>query len=338
MTNPNPISAVIYGMSGAELTAAECQFFAQHNPWGFILFKRNCPSPEAVKALTAELRSITGRPETPILIDQEGGRVARLVPPHWRKPPPSKVFADLALKDARAAEHAVYLNYRLIAHDLLSLGINVDCAPMVDLLFPDSDDIIGDRAFGTTPEQVVGLARAVSRGLLEGGVLPIIKHIPGHGRARADSHIELPTVEAPLSELTHTDFQPFRALNTLPMAMTAHILYTALDAQRCATLSPAVIEIIRKDIGFDGLLMTDDLSMHALAGSFQERTTQAIHAGCDMILHCNGVLEEMLAIAQAAPALSGEALRRANAATALLQPAQTMDNAAALQELNSLVA
>ena len=256
----------IFGLSGPALTAAERAFFTEVNPLGFILFTRNCREPAQLRALTDSLRDLTGRADTPILIDQEGGRVTRLGPPHWRKPPAAAGFARLAEVDVQAGVHAIKLNARLIADDLHRLGINVDCMPVLDLPQPDAHPIIGDRALGHEPAGIARLGRATCVGLIEGGVLPVIKHIPGHGRATADSHEALPRVDTPLLELKMSDFAPFRTLGDMPLAMTAHVVYTAIDPNNAATVSPVLIDsIIREHIGFDGLLMSDDISANMKA-------------------------------------------------------------------------
>lgn len=320
-------SALILGMSGNKLTAEEKSFFKALQPWGFILFQRNCESKAQVKKLTDSLRAITGRADTPILIDQEGGRVARLKPPVWRHPPPASVFARMYEDDnTDFAEEAAFLNARLIADDLADIGINVSCSPCIDLLHPDGHGIIGDRALGRETHQISALGRVVAEGLMEGGVLPVVKHIPGHGRANSDSHLELPLVETDHEELSRTDFVPFRSLSDLPMAMTAHVVYSALDPERCATWSSRVIHhFIRGEIGFDGLLMSDDVGMNALAGSFDDRTRRALVAGCDVALHCSGKMEEMRAVAEGARALDGEAQRRAAAALDRIEPPSDFD-------------
>lgn len=302
------LKAVIFGLKGESLSPEEAAFFKKHPPLGFILFARNCKNPEQIRALTTSLQEVSGRSDVPILIDQEGGRVARLKPPHWRLSPAAGMIAAIA--DVQKAKQAMYLNTRLIAAELTALGVNVNCAPIADLLIPGCHDIVGDRAYGSEPEQVATLAEQVSKGLLDSNVMPILKHIPGHGRARADSHEELPVVTTSLDELRKTDFVPFKRLNQTPWGMTAHITYTAIDEKLPATLSPKAINLIREELGFDGLLLTDDLSMKALKGSFQERTAQSIQAGCDIVLHCNGDMAEMEAIAEATPAMNDEALRR----------------------------
>jgi beta-N-acetylhexosaminidase len=307
-------SAAILGSAGTVLSAEEASFFRDVRPWGFILFKRNIETPDQVRKLTAALRETVGRPDAPILIDQEGGRVARLQPPHWNKYPPGRAYGELVANDPLLAREITRLGARLIAHDLTSLGINVDCVPVLDVPDPKGHEIIGDRAYGDTPEQVATLGRAAAEGLLAGGVLPIIKHIPGHGRAMADSHLELPVVKAKLAELDARDFAPFRVLSDMPMAMTAHVVYTAIDRRRPATTSKkAIKQIIRGSLGFDGLLMSDDLSMKALSGDFKQRAKDSLSAGCDVVLHCNGDMDEMKAVMAGVGKLSKEARRRAQA-------------------------
>lgn len=307
-------SAAILGCAGTTLTAEEVAFFRDVKPWGFILFKRNIADPEQVRALTAALRATVGRDDAPILIDQEGGRVARLQPPHWRIYPPGRAYGELVANDPLTAREITRLGSRLIAHDLRSIGINVDCVPVLDVPDPQGHEIIGDRAYGDTPEQVATLGRAAAEGLLAGGVLPIIKHIPGHGRALSDSHLELPVVKAKLLELEIRDFAPFRVLSDMPMAMTAHVVYTAIDRNRPATTSKKVVrKIIRESIGFDGLLMSDDLSMKALSGDFKQRAKDSLSAGCDVVLHCNGDMVEMKAVMSGVGRLGKEARRRAQA-------------------------
>ena len=297
---------LIVGMSGLALTAEEKDFFRDIQPWGYILFKRNCATSEGVRALTDSLREISGNADTPILIDQEGGRVARLKDnAEWRAYPPGGYFGQYYGHCPETSLGAVTLNASLQAAELRRLGVNVNCAPMIDVRDENAHDIIGDRAFSQDPEEVAAYGRAVMKGLNYEGVLPIIKHIPGHGRARADSHETLPRVTESREALAR-DFHPFKVLSDAPMAMTAHILYEALDAENCATLSPSIIaDTIRGEIGFDNLLMTDDLSMKALSGDMTELTQRSIAAGCDLILHCNGDMAEMQAIAKgltAAPA------------------------------------
>jgi beta-N-acetylhexosaminidase len=308
--------AAIFGCSGPDLTPQEAAFFRAVRPWGFILFARNVETPAQVRRLTAALRETVGRDDAPILVDQEGGRVQRLKPPHWRAYPPGRLYGTLP---AAAQAATTRLGARLIADELADVGVNVDCLPVLDVADPTGHAVIGERAYGETPEVVATLGRAACEGLLAGGVLPVIKHMPGHGRARADSHVELPRVEASFAELEARDFAPFRALADMPMAMSAHVVYAAVDPDRPATLSKAVFDrVIRGAIGFDGLVMTDDLSMQALSGGFAERAQAAQAAGCDMVLHCNGDLSEMRAVAEGAAPLSGRAADRAEAALARL--------------------
>lgn len=317
--------AVIFGLKGTSLTKEEVVFFKKHNPLGFILFKRNCDSPKQIKKLCADLRKLLKRKYVPILIDQEGGRVARLRPPHFRSSPPCGIFADVAKKNVKAAEEAVYINTRIIAAELASLGINVDCAPVLDLRIKGAHDIIGDRAFGSEPNQVAKLAEKMCEGLIDGGVMPIIKHIPGHGRAKADSHEELPVVSENIAKLKKTDFLAFKKLNKAPWAMTAHIKYTKIDSAEPATLSKKVIAYIRKEIGFKGVLLTDDLSMKALSRSFKERTIKSLEAGCDVVLHCNGEIKEMKEIAENCKTLSKDSVKRLERAKKLLKKPSKVD-------------
>jgi beta-N-acetylhexosaminidase len=305
----------ILGCAGTVLTAEEAAFFRDVRPWGFILFKRNIDTPQQVKALTAALRETVGRPDAPILIDQEGGRVARLTPPHWRRYPAGRAYLEAARGDLFEAQRLVRLGARLIAHDLNQLGINTDCVPVLDVPTKGAHDIIGDRAYGDTPEIVSALGRSAAEGLTAGGVLPVIKHVPGHGRAMADSHLDLPVVEARYEELDRHDFEPFRALSDMPMAMTAHVVFTAVDKVHPLTHSKkGISKVVRQALGFDGLLMSDDLSMKALKGSFRARAEAALEAGCDVVLHCNGDMGEMRGVAEACQLLHGAAKRRAEAA------------------------
>ena len=324
----NSPRAVVLGCAGERLSAEERRFFTEADPLGFVLFRRNCKTPDQLRALVAEFHGAVGRADAPVLIDQEGGRVARLQPPHWRAyPAPARIAA---LLDPLAAE-AASLGARLIADDLAALGITVDAIPVLDLPVPGADAVIGDRAYGSAPERVARLGRAVCEGALAGGILPIIKHIPGHGRALVDSHRALPRVAADRALLTASDFAPFRALSTMPWAMTAHIVYEAIDPVEPATFSRHVIDdIIRGEIGFDGVLISDDLSMGALAGGLGERTRRALDAGCDLALHCNGVLAEMEAVAEAAAPLSPQAQTRIARGEALrLASRQEFDRPAA---------
>lgn len=331
------LSAVIYGVKGTELTQDEIALFKRVNPYGYIIFARNIESPDQVKSLINSLRALSGRERLPVLIDQEGGRVARLKPPHWRKYPPAGAFAAIAATDQKKAERGVYYNARVMAEELYALGITVDCAPLADLPVKGSHDVIGDRAFGHDAQQVISLAKAQAEGLMDGGVVPVLKHIPGHGRACCDSHHELPIVSESLDVLKQTDFVPFKALAHLPMGMTAHVMYTSIDDKRMATVSPEAIRLIREEIGFDGLLMSDDLSMKAMEGSFTQRAQDVINAGCDMILHCNGDMEEMLAVAEGVAPLEGRSLERAISAMEQVGAPKTFDIAEAKHLLDTML-
>jgi len=316
---------IIFAFAGPELSADERALFGACDPAGFILFKRNCESPDQLRALTDSLRELSGRADVPILIDQEGGRVARLGPPHWPLFPSGEAFGRLYATAPMSAIEAARANALAIAILLRDLGINVDCLPLLDVPSPECHDIIGDRAYGSDPMPVAALGDATLRGLREGGVVGIVKHIPGHGRATADSHLELPVVAASRDEL-EIDLAPFRKLNQAPMAMTAHVTYTALDPDRCASLSPAVIgETIRRDIGFDGLLMADDLTMKALGGSLADRARSVIAAGGDVALHCSGDFAEMAEIAEAAPSMTDAATDRLARAMAWADGRSTAD-------------
>lgn len=330
--------SVIFGCAGPVLGTDERRFFADADPLGFILFARNCETPDQVRALVSDLRESVGRESAPVLIDQEGGRVARLTPPHWRAAPAPAVFARLARTDPGAAEQAARINAHLLAAELSDLGITVDCLPVLDVPQPDADPVIGDRAAGDTPARAALLGRAACQGLLDGGVAPVIKHIPGHGRATVDSHAALPFVEAPRTELERVDFAPFHALREMPWAMTAHVVYTALDPDNPATTSAVVVgDIIRGSIGFEGLLLTDDLCMGALAGTPGERAAASLAAGCDVALHCNGVLAEMVDAAAACPALGAQARQRLARAEAMRPPPQPFDADAAKGRLAALM-
>lgn len=316
--------AVIFGCEGLRLSDAEKRFFAETNPLGFILFARNIESPDQVRALVGELRETVGDATAPVLIDQEGGRVQRLKPPHWPNRPPASIFATAYLDNPEQASADLAANAGAIARDLADLGITVDCWPVLDLPQPGADPIIGDRALGTATDAIAALGRVIIDALHTGGVTPVIKHIPGHGRATVDSHKALPVVETDLQTLRDTDFAPFRALNTAPWAMTAHVVYTAVDADNCATFSDKVVDrVIRGDIGFDGLLISDDLSMHALSGTFAERAQRALAAGCDVVLHCNGEMAEMAPVAEAAHIMTEKALARCARAETLRHRPET---------------
>jgi beta-N-acetylhexosaminidase len=327
---------VIFGCEATTLSVSERQFFRDADPLGFILFARNCETPAQIKRLVAELRASVGRADAPILIDQEGGRVARLKPPHFPAYPPA---ARIAALGGLRARKAAWLAARLIADDLGQLGITVDCAPVLDVPISGADPVIGDRAWGSESRLVAENGLAVCDGLMAGGVLPIIKHIPGHGRATVDSHRALPVVETPRDELDSTDFAPFRALSGMPWAMTAHVLYTAIDPDRPATLSPRVIaDVIRAGIGFDGVLLCDDLSMAALGGKIETRAWDALQAGCDLVLQCNGIIDEMVAIAGAIGPMSEAASRRVVAGEARRHAPGAFDRIATEHEFAALLA
>lgn len=309
--------AFIAGCLGTSLTPDERSFFRDARPWGFILFKRNTQSPEQVAALTAQMRETVGW-HAPILIDQEGGRVQRMGPPLWPAYPPARAF--LAINDPVQRREIVRLSARLMAHDLKSVGIDVDCLPVLDVPVAGSHDVIGNRAYAHDPDMVAKLGRAAAEGLIAGGVLPVVKHMPGHGRAKADSHHDLPVVEASLEELRASDFRPFRHLADMPMAMTAHVVFTALDAKHPATVSRTIVgDIMREELGYDGLIMTDDISMKALSGGFAQKARAAIRAGVDVVLHCHGIMDEMVAVAGAVPRMSGARARRAAMALARIR-------------------
>jgi beta-N-acetylhexosaminidase len=333
------IKAFICGVGGLTLSDAERDFLRSEQPWGFILFKRNVADRAQTAALVTDLRKCVGRTDAPVLIDQEGGRVQRLGPPEWPVYPRGSVFAQLYDQSRELGLRAAFLSARLIAEDLAELGITVDCLPLADVPVAGADAVIGDRAYGTEPAKVASIARAVTDGLEAGSVLPVLKHIPGHGRATADTHFLLPVVETAAAELDRTDFAAFRPLNDLPMAMTAHVVFSALDRAQPATTSATIIaDVIRGSIGFQGLLMGDDVSMNALAGTIAERAVASIAAGCDMVLHCNGKAEEMVEVAANVPELQGVALARANAALAARKPRQPLDRSKARAELDALVA
>lgn len=331
-------SAAIYDCEGARLSKDERAFFRDADPWGFIFFARHCASPEEVRAHCDELRDCVGRADAPILIDQEGGRVARMKPPVWPAHPAMGVFRALWKLNPAAAREAARLNAFLLGRMVADLGVSVDCAPMLDIPQIDTHEIVGDRALAAHPDQVAALGREVIDGLMAGGVLPVIKHIPGHGRALADSHLELPRVVASRKDLREVDFAPFKALNDAPMAMTAHIVYEAYDRERPATMSPTVIdEVIRGEIGFEGLLITDDLKMKALGGPLAARAGAAQRAGCDVALCCNFSLEEKIAAAKEVGPLSGRSADRAAAALARLKPAEAGDLEDGYRRLAALI-
>lgn len=329
--------AFIAGCLGTSLTPDERAFFRDARPWGFIVFKRNTQTPEQTAALTAEMRETVGW-HAPILIDQEGGRVQRMGPPHWPAYPPAQAFRGI--NDPVQQREIVRLAGRLMAHDLKAVGIDVDCLPVLDVPVSGSHDVIGNRAYAHDPDMVARLGRAAAEGLLAGGVLPVVKHMPGHGRARADSHHDLPVVDASLEALRGHDFRPFRHLADMPMAMTAHVVFTALDQRHPATVSRRVVkEIMRGELGFDGLIMTDDISMKALSGSFAEKSRAAVRAGVDVVLHCHGIMEEMVAVAGAVPDMTGARARRAAMALARIRhEPEPLDVEAARAQLTSALA
>lgn len=331
------VRAFVSGCSGLELTDEEIAFFGEAQPWGLILFRRNVESPSQLSALTARFRAAVGRADAPVLVDQEGGRVQRLGPPHWPTYPAGAAYARVAAADPVAGEAAARLGGRLIARDLEEAGLTIDCAPVLDLPVQGGTPAIGDRGFGTTPAAVARLGRAFAEGLMAGGILPVFKHVPGHGRALADSHFELPVVRADRAAL-EADFAPFRALADLPIGMTAHVVYTAIDPDRPATTSAIVIDrIVRGDIGFKGLLLSDDLSMQALHGGLGERAAAAIAAGCDIALHCNGKLDEARDVAASVPRLEKEAEQRADAALSRRSAPEALDVRQARARLERLM-
>lgn len=340
------IGATILGCLGPDLTAEEAAFFRAANPWGFILFARNVEDPAQLRGLTTDLREAVGR-DAPIFIDQEGGRVQRMRAPHWLEWLPPLDMVHLAKKGTAqapepgralaAACRAMELRYRIIASELRSVGIDANCAPCLDVASDSTHPFLRNRCFSEDAAEVAQLGRAAANGLFAGGVLPVVKHMPGHGRASLDSHKDLPVVAASRAALAAHDFAPFTALNDLPLAMTAHIIYTAIDAARPATTSPLMVEVIRNQIGFDGLLMSDDLSMSALSGSLGERAAATLAAGVDIALHCNGKPDEMAAVVAGAGYLRADAARRASKALAARKPADSVDIAALRSDLSALL-
>jgi beta-N-acetylhexosaminidase len=330
--------AFITGLAGSALTEGERGFLREAQPWGLILFKRNVTEPGALRRLVEEARAALGR-GAPVLVDQEGGRVQRLGPPHWPSYPPGAAYGAIYDRDREAGLAAARLGARLIAADLALLGIDVDCLPLADVQSAGVSPAIGDRGYGATPDKVAAIAGAVAQGLREGGVLPVLKHMPGHGRANVDTHKSLPVVDADRATLEATDFAAFRPLAGLPLGMTAHVVFSAIDPVAPATVSVTIVrDVIRDSIGFKGLLMSDDISMGALSGSVAERSRAALAAGCDVVLHCNGEMAEMLAVAGEAPPLSGASARRATAALAAKRPAAPIDLAAARAQFAGLMA
>lgn len=331
--------SMIVGCSGTKLNEAETAFFEKELPFGFILFDRNLEDAAQITALCEELRASVQNPAAPILIDQEGGRVQRLRPPLAQNYPHAWQLGEIYKEDHELGLHAAWLMSRLHAFDLLKLGINVDCLPVLDIPTPEGHEVIGRRAYGDEPDIVSKMGQAAADGLKAGGVLPVIKHIPGHGRASADTHFELPTVTTPFNELAETDFVPFTNLSSELMAMTAHVVFSAIDPDQPATMSRKVIDqVIRLDMGFDGLLMSDDVSMNALSGDFAERTSGIFAAGCDIVLHCNGDMAEMVAVAEKTPVLSGDSAQRANAVLAAFVEPDDQNEAAIRSEFGEIVA
>jgi beta-N-acetylhexosaminidase len=329
--------AFITGLAGPALTDRERAFLREARPWGFILFKRNIERPEQVRKLIEDVRMTLGR-SAPALIDQEGGRVQRLGPPLWPDYPPGAAYGALYDQDRHEGLAAARLGARLMAADLSALGIDVDCLPIADVPVAGADPVIGDRAYGAEPAKVAAIGNAIAQGLAEGGVLPVLKHIPGHGRATTDSHKGLPVVNTDRATLEATDFAAFRLLAALPLGMTTHVVFTAIDPIAPATISATIVrDVIRDSIGFKGLLMSDDISMGALCGSVAARSRAAIAAGCDVVLHCNGDMAEMAAVAGEAPPLAGKAARLAEAALAARKPAAPIDLAASRAEFLQLM-
>lgn len=323
--------AFISGCEGKTLSDAERRLFAATRPCGLILFARNCDTPAQLRALIAAFKDAVASDEVLVLIDQEGGRVQRLKPPHWRNMPPARCYGRLYETDPDMAERAAFAGARLTAQELYELGITVNTMPVLDVPQQGAHEIIGDRAYDTDPDIVIALGRAVMAGCLAGGVLPVIKHVPGHGRAKADSHLALPRIDVPADELETVDFRPFHALRHAPLAMTAHVLLPAFDDRRPASTSPVIMaEVIRDRIGLTGLVMSDDLGMKALGGPFAARARDVIAAGCDVALHCSGRIDEMAEVADAVPALDGLAAERFTRARASLHEPKPFDVAEAL--------
>lgn len=324
MPQPAPLSAFMVGCEGAALTAEERGFLAEHRPCGLILFDRNCRSADQIRALATEFRAAVGHDGAIVAVDQEGGRVQRIKPPIARALPKASALADAHAQDPAQALADATVLWRLVAAELAALGISMNCVPVLDLPAPGADPIIGDRAFGIVPEPVIALGRAVVDAHVAMGLAPVIKHLPGHGRANADSHLALPVIDADRASLDAHDFVPFRALNSAPAAMTAHVVLSCVDDKAPATCSAAVVDgIIRGALGFDGLLLSDDLSMGALSGSLTDRAVAALGAGCDVALHCNGRLDEMRAVAAGSRPLAGAALARFDRLAALWRGANT---------------
>lgn len=331
--------AMILGCSGLTLTLEEIALYKAEQPWGFILFGRNIGDAQQITDLVASMREAVGRPDAPVLIDQEGGRVQRIRPPILQSYPNAQALGAIYLRDREQGLRAAWLMSRLHAFDLMRLGINVDCLPVLDVPVEGASNVIGNRAYGFDPKMVSEMGQAAADGLKAGGMLPVMKHIPGHGRGMVDSHHELPVVDVPLDDLDAHDFVPFRALNKELMGMSAHLVFNAIDPERPATTSRKVIdEIIRGRIGFDGLLMSDDSSMNALKGTLGERAANIVAGGCDIVLHCNGVMSEMLQVVKEVPPLTGRSLERAKAVEAGFPAADDADEASLRDEFNAMLA
>nr|WP_319387371.1 beta-N-acetylhexosaminidase [uncultured Roseibium sp.] len=330
--------AFVSGCAGVTLTRDEIAFFREADPWGLILFARNVETRDQLRALTSAFREAVDRQDAPVLVDQEGGRVQRLKAPNWPKYPAPKLYGDLYRKDAETGLRAAWLGARLIASDLFEVGITIDCLPCLDVRFPDTVDAIGDRSLSGDPDVVTRLGQAMIDGAVSGGVLPVIKHIPGHGRAQVDSHLELPRVDVDIAALKSVDFRPFKALSGVSLGMTAHIIYNAIDPETAGTQSAKVVQdVIRREIGFEGCLMSDDISMKALGGDYVERSRKIITAGCDIVLHCNSEMSEMVAVAEAVPDLAGVSAQRcATALDGLKPPEPGFDLAAARDEFHDI--
>lgn len=331
--------AMILGCSGLTLTQEEIALYKAEQPWGFILFGRNIGDAQQITDLVASMREAVGRPDAPVLIDQEGGRVQRIRPPILQSYPNAQALGAIYLRDREQGLRAAWLMSRLYAFDLMRFGINVDCLPVLDVPVEGASNVIGNRAYGFDPKMVSEMGQAAADGLKAGGMLPVMKHIPGHGRGMVDSHHELPVVDVPLDDLDAHDFVPFRALNKELMGMSAHLVFNAIDPERPATTSRKVIEeIIRGRIGFDGLLMSDDSSMNALKGTLGERAANIVAGGCDIVLHCNGVMSEMLQVVKEVPPLTGRSLERAKAVEAGFPAADDADEASLRDEFNAMLA
>ncbi len=337
LNRDKPPRAMILGVSGVSLTDAEKSFFRYANPFGFILFQRNCVNPQQTKQLIKELRECVGRPQAPVLIDQEGGRVARLKPPHWPEFPPARMMGQMAETSMDLGLEAAKVNAQLMGLELYELGINVNCAPLADVLFDATDNAIGDRAYSSNTDIVAECARAAAEGLGWAGVLPVIKHIPGHGRTVVDPHHTQSIVKASKQELQEVDFAPFRALRDMPIAMTCHIIFEAFDSLPCS-LSPVMHDVIRKEIGFDGLLISDDLNMKGVYGRIEDRVTGSLKAGSDIALHCNGNMSEMVLVSGACPVMTTAAMDRWDrAADRLGSPPMFTDKGGLLDRLDMLL-